>query len=167
MESLPFLGESFDRRAARGAVRPRVDLVGEALTRVSEPAEARVVGQQIRPLSAPGRCCRCVPLSRSHPSRTPSTTGGSRDSQRIRVTHPFHPLRGNEYELVGYGHTWGEPRVFFREHGQTRVRSLPANWTDVAGADPFVVLSAGRSHFRVEDLLQLARLLGQLKALCK
>src|SRR6266550_8524857 len=73
-------------------------------------------------------------------SPTSSTTGGSSDSQRFRVTHPFHPLSGHEYELVGFAHTWGEHRVFFREPGQTRVRSLPANWTDVGGADAFLVL---------------------------
>jgi hypothetical protein len=60
--------------------------------------------------------------------------------------------------MVGFAHTWGEHRVFFRERGQTRVRSLPASWTDVVAPDPFVVLSAGRSHFRPEDLLQLALL---------
>jgi hypothetical protein len=74
-------------------------------------------------------------------------------------------LNGQEYEMVGFAHTWGEHRVFFREAGQTRVRALPATWTDVVGADPFVVLSAGRSHFRPENLLQLALLLAELKEL--
>ena len=96
-----------------------------------------------------------------------STTGGSSDSQRFRVTHPFHPLSGHEYELVGFAHTWGEHRVFFREPGQSRVRSLPASWTGVGGADAFLVLSAGRSHFRPEDLVQLALLLSELKSGCK
>jgi hypothetical protein len=100
-------------------------------------------------------------------SPTPSTTGGSNGSQRFRVTHPFHPLSGREYELVGFAHTWGEHRVFFREPGQARVRSLPATWTDVVGADAFVALSAGRSYFRPEDLLQLALLLKVLKPRCK
>jgi hypothetical protein len=40
--------------------------------------------------------------------------------------------------------------------------SLPATWTDVVGPDPFVVVSAGRSHFRPADLLQLAVLLCEL-----
>jgi hypothetical protein len=80
------------------------------------------------------------------------------------VVHPFHPLNGCEYDLVGYGHTWGEQRVFFREPGQTRVRSLPATWTDVGGPDPFLVVAAGRAHFRPHDLLQLARLLAELQA---
>jgi hypothetical protein len=65
--------------------------------------------------------------------------------------------------MVGFAHTWGEHRVFFREPGQTQVRSLPATWTDVVAVDPFVALSAGRSYFRPEDLLQLASLLRALK----
>src|SRR5579859_3393844 len=100
-------------------------------------------------------------------SRTPSTTGGSSDSQRFRVTHPFHPLSGREYEMVGFAHTWGEHRVFFHEPGQTRVRSLPAIWTDVVAPDPFVVLAAGRSYFRPLDLLELAHLLSELNSRCK
>ena len=100
-------------------------------------------------------------------SRTPSTTGGSSESQRFRVTHPFHPLIGREYELTGFAHTWGEHRVFFREPGQARLRSLPATWTDVVAGDAFAVLSAGRSYFRPEDLLQLGLLLNQLKRRCK
>jgi hypothetical protein len=39
------------------------------------------------------------------------------------------------------------------------VRSLPAAWTDVEGPDPFLALAAGRTFFRVADLLALARLL--------
>jgi hypothetical protein len=106
------------------------------------------------------------PVRRSR-SRTPSTTGGSSDSERFRVTHPFHPLSGHDYEMVGFAHTWGEHRVFFREPGQTRVRSLPATWTDVVGADPFVVVSAGRAHFRPAELLQLAAVLSELASRCK
>ncbi len=78
------------------------------------------------------------------------------------MTHPFHPLSGRQFELVGYAHTWGEHRVFFAEPGSDRVRSLPAGWTDVEGPDPFLVLSAGRACFRVEDLVALTRLLEEL-----
>ena len=42
------------------------------------------------------------------------------------------------------------------------MRSLPAGWTDVEGPDPFLVVAAGRAHFRVEDLLALAALLEKL-----
>jgi hypothetical protein len=69
--------------------------------------------------------------------------------------------------MVGFAHTWGEHRVFFREPGQAQVRSLPATWTDVVAPDPYVVLAAGRSYFRPEDLMQLGLLLRSLKSRCK
>ncbi len=53
--------------------------------------------------------------------------------------------------------------MFFREPGEERVRSLPASWTDVEGPDPFLVLAAGRSFFRVEDLVRLAILIRELE----
>jgi len=62
---------------------------------------------------------------------------------------------------VGCRHTWGEHRVYFHdEHG--RICSLPATWTNVVTPEPFVELSAGRSLFRIEDLLALAALLREL-----
>ena len=54
--------------------------------------------------------------------------------------------------------TWGEDRVFaFDEEGQ--LFSIPAGWTDVDPPDPYVAISAGRSPFRVADLLELAALI--------
>ena len=44
-----------------------------------------------------------------------------------------------------------------------RLVSLPAAWTSVSAPDPFVVIAAGRSAFRVPDLLELARLLASLQ----
>jgi hypothetical protein len=74
-------------------------------------------------------------------------------------------LKGEEYELVGFAHTWGEHRVFFRKPADQRVYSLPARWTDVEEPDPFVVMAAGRSLFRPSDLLALADLIeGMLPA---
>jgi len=80
----------------------------------------------------------------------------------FRIVHPFHPWAGQVFELLGYAHTWGEQRVFFRAPGEARVRSLPAGWTDVEGPDVFRILAAGRSFFRVEELLALAVLLESL-----
>jgi hypothetical protein len=55
---------------------------------------------------------------------------------------------------------WGEDRVmYFDAHG--RLRSMPASWTSLAGEDAFAQVSAGRSWFRVDDLLKLAALLDQ------
>jgi hypothetical protein len=66
--------------------------------------------------------------------------------------------------MVGFAHTWGEHRVFFKKPGNdVHVCSLPARWTDVEGPDPVVVAGAGRAHFQVADLLALARLLGEVE----
>jgi hypothetical protein len=79
------------------------------------------------------------------------------------VTHRFHPLFGREFEFVDHRRNWGEDRVYFRdEHGV--LGSLPAAWTDAVPEDPFVVVAAGRSPFRVDDLLRLADLVERLCA---
>jgi hypothetical protein len=77
------------------------------------------------------------------------------------VTHPFHPWFGREFELVGYRHNWGEDRVYYFD-AEGRVHTIPAGWTSVAPIDPFVVIAAGRSYFRYEELVQLADLLERL-----
>ena len=43
-----------------------------------------------------------------------------------------------------------------------QVRSLPTAWTSLAGADPFVRVSAGRSFFRTQDLVALVSLIRRL-----
>ena len=90
-----------------------------------------------------------------------STTPGPLDgTQTFRITHVFHPLRGQEFTLVDQRNAWGEDRVYF--HDDTgRLRRLPTAWTSAAPPDAFVALSAGRSHFRVEDLLQLVALIAR------
>ena len=76
------------------------------------------------------------------------------------MTHPFHPLFGREFELLEYRNNWGEDRVYFHD-GEGQLRSILASCTDAGRADPFVEISAGRSFFRYEDLVQLAALLGR------
>ena len=58
--------------------------------------------------------------------------------------------------------TWGEDRVFFFDDEGTQ-RSLPLAWTDAGEVDPFVVVAAGRSAFRVADLLDAAALIDGLR----
>jgi hypothetical protein len=77
---------------------------------------------------------------------------------RFRVTHPFHPLFGREFDLIEYRQNWGEDRVYFRD-AEGRLQSILANCTDAGGADAFVEISAGRCFFRYEDLVRLADLL--------
>ena len=78
------------------------------------------------------------------------------------VTHPFHPLYGQQFEILAYRHNWGEYRVTFYDTPE-HVRALPAAWTSLAPPDPSVVLAAGQAAFRATDLLQLAELLQRLQ----
>lgn len=81
---------------------------------------------------------------------------------QFRITHPFHPLRGSEYELVTRKLTWGEDRVFYYAPSG-KLKSLLTNVTDVASTDAFDRISDGRSAFRVDDLLELWRLFDKRK----
>jgi hypothetical protein len=78
------------------------------------------------------------------------------------VTHPFHPWLGREFVFVAARQTWGEDRVFFFDEDGVQ-RSLPRGWTDAGDVDAFVALAAGRSAFRVADLLELVALLESLR----
>ena len=81
-----------------------------------------------------------------------------RSTGRFRVTHPFHPLAGNEYVMVSRQRTWGQERVFYYD-ADGRLKSFSANITDLLSIDPFTRISAGRSAFRVDDLSELRELL--------
>ena len=76
---------------------------------------------------------------------------------RVRVTHRFHPLFGGEFEFVKRRRNWAADRVYVFD-GDGELLSLPVEWTDLAAQDPFVVVAAGRSPFRTQDLLELAGL---------
>lgn len=80
------------------------------------------------------------------------------------MTHPFHPLSGEVLDLFRYRRSQRSEWVDATGR-DGRVVSLPLAWTDAAGEDdPFLVFSAGRSYFRVEDLLRLATLVDSGRA---
>jgi hypothetical protein len=84
-------------------------------------------------------------------------------ARKIRILHPFHPLFGQERDLITYRQNWGEDRVYFHdEAGQ--LRSVPAHWTDLFPPDPFLALAAGRACFRPCELQQLVQLLAGLRS---
>ncbi len=63
---------------------------------------------------------------------------------------------------MNYTFCWGEARVYFYDE-ESRLCSLPACWTSAGPVDPFVEMAAGRSPFRVCDLLQLVRLIDEIQ----
>jgi hypothetical protein len=80
----------------------------------------------------------------------------------VRVTHPFHPLFGRDFEFVVHRRNWGEDRVYFHDESGA-LSSLPAGWTDVELDDPFVTIAAGRCPFTVAGLLAVADLIDGLR----
>ena len=84
------------------------------------------------------------------------------EEQTFRVIHPFHPLCGQEFKLASYCQTWGENRVYYHDENE-RLRAMPANLTSLAAPDPFVIIAAGRSWFRVGELLELVQMIDRAK----
>ena len=85
------------------------------------------------------------------------------ENQRFQVTHPYHPLFSQEFDMVVRAQNWREDRVWFYDSDE-RLRSLPAIWTSIVPEDVFTAVSAGRALFRVEELLQLCRLIRDCKS---
>jgi hypothetical protein len=79
------------------------------------------------------------------------------------VTHPYHPLCGQTFELAAQNREFGEDRVFYRDP-EGRMRYLAARWTSLATPDPFVIAARGRAYFRLEDLIRLAEQIRDLLA---
>jgi hypothetical protein len=78
------------------------------------------------------------------------------------ITHPFHPQRGTKFVLTTRKSNWGEDRVMYFD-AQGKLRSMLASWTSVGNEDLFTQASAGRSWFRVDDLLKLCAQIAELK----
>jgi hypothetical protein len=83
------------------------------------------------------------------------------DNKTFRILHPFHPYNNIKFEIDCVKRIAYESRVFFF-NTKGRKSSVPLHWTDIGPEDPFVVVSAGRSLFRVEDLLGLARIIEEI-----
>jgi len=79
----------------------------------------------------------------------------------VRITHPFHPLSGQQLACVGERYTRYGRRLLLQVD-EAAVCAVPPQWTDRVAPDPEIVIGAQRALFRVADLLELARLVAQL-----
>ena len=64
--------------------------------------------------------------------------------------------------MAGFCRYGVEDRVCFCDE-QDRICEIPLTWTSLAAEDPFLILAAGKSWFRFEDLLELARLIREVQ----
>ena len=80
----------------------------------------------------------------------------------VRITHPFHPHFGREFELVDHRESWGDDRLYINGD-DGGLKRIPTLWTDRAPPDAFVMAAQGRAHFRLDDLRGLAELLDGLR----
>ncbi|MGE0681933.1 MAG: DUF5372 family protein, partial [Candidatus Binatia bacterium] len=79
----------------------------------------------------------------------------------VRITHPFHPLSGQQLACVGERYNRSGRRLLLQVDEAT-VCSVPPQWTELIVLDPEIVIGAHRALFRVADLLELVRLVEQL-----
>ena len=85
-----------------------------------------------------------------------------RETHAARVTHPFHPLSGQVLEVVDRRRFEADGERLCLEVTSDHLEWIPAAWTSLGPPDPWIDLAAGRSLFRIEDLLRLADLIASL-----
>ncbi|WP_190242170.1 DUF5372 family protein [Bradyrhizobium algeriense] len=88
--------------------------------------------------------------------------GDEHGAQVFTVTHPFHPLRGQTFELLAVRNNWGGDRVLYAGP-EGRLRTLPVEWTDVIEPDLVVTVGAGRAFFRTDRLRELRKLVDECR----
>jgi hypothetical protein len=80
----------------------------------------------------------------------------------VRVLHPFHPLSGQQLTCVGKRYNrYGTHLLLQINDGA--VCSVPLQWTDLVAPDPEIVRGRCRALFCTRDLMDLARLVGELR----
>ena len=125
-----------------------------------DPIKGRSIGR-LWSTTRPAKSC-AIPATLALWTQPSTTPPPSLEEGIFTVTHPFHPLYGQQFEILNYRHNWGEYRVTFYETPD-HVRTLPAAWTSMVPPDPSVLLAAGRAAFRVADLLALAHLIERIE----
>ena len=91
-------------------------------------------------------------------TRHPTAPHGKHEAQTFRITHPFHPLCGQSFKVLVIRHYREVEHVYTCDDDGVR-HSFPLSWTSLCEADAFVRISAGRSVFRMSDLLSLVAMI--------
>jgi Family of unknown function (DUF5372) len=83
-------------------------------------------------------------------------------TRRFRITHPFHPYRDREFDLIEQQGISIHSLLLFQDEAGYLQR-IPAAWTDRAEGDVFGEVAAGRCALHADCLWPLAELLQQLR----
>jgi len=118
-------------------------------------------GAQLAPGSSAARTPPALPR---FPWQKPRIADRGNDGAEVfTVTHPFHPLRGQTFEILAVRNNWGGDRVSYLDT-RGRLRTVPVEWTDIHAPDPVITVGAGRALFRADLLRQLRRLIDEQTA---
>jgi len=79
------------------------------------------------------------------------------------VTHPFHPLFGEELEFVKRRRNWRADRVYVLDPNRLLL-SLPVEWTDVVGRTPSWWWLLGGRRSTLSGCSDLAELVAGMRA---
>jgi hypothetical protein len=91
-----------------------------------------------------------------------TTLNDHSDNKVFRVTHPFHPLFGQELTALCRRRIDGDDFLFF-QNAESHNNGISVHWTNLNPPNPYIVISDGRSLFRPQELLELVQLLKDLK----
>lgn len=77
------------------------------------------------------------------------------------VVHPFHPFRGQRFEVLKTRRVSGVETLIVR-HPERGTCTLAREWTDWSEPSPYRVLGVSEPSFDFDSLLQLALFVNQL-----
>lgn len=80
----------------------------------------------------------------------------------MRVLHPFHPLSGQRLACVAKRYNCCGTHLLLQMNDDA-ICSVPLQWTDLAAPEPEIEMGRRRALFRARDLMELARLVDDLK----
>jgi len=95
-------------------------------------------------------------------SAPPNALVPANETRRFRITHPFHPYRDREFDLIEQQGISVHSILLFQDEAGYLQR-IPAVWTDLVEGDVFGEVAAGRSALHADCLWPLAELLQQLR----
>src|SRR5260370_1211471 len=81
----------------------------------------------------------------------PNAPNSSEKHRRVRITHAFHPLCGQEFDLIEHKSVFGVSYLFFC-HPSGHLRQIPPVSTDFLKTDALVQAPAGRSTVHADFL---------------